>query len=161
MGCVMSALCFGFGVFFPTLFIKSWWFCFLGLNTLHKGREQGANSVAGAGSCWEKLSQVWSLCRDPSPEISFCHWKRHLCAEWGVALVFGTAGGNSSSAQNSFELRQMAQMLLGFAGDPVQASRTDIALVPLLNTVWSMNELFSPFFWLSTSEFLALVCADG
>lgn len=39
----------------------------------------------------------------------------------------------------------MAQMLLRFGGDPEQASRTDIALVPLLNTVWSMNELFSPF----------------
>lgn len=52
-------------------------------------------------------------------------------------------------------------MLLRFGGDPEQASRTDIALVPLLNTVWSINDPFSPFFWLSTSEFLALVCADG
>lgn len=41
----------------------------------------------------------------------------------------------------------MAQMLLRFGGDPEQASRTDIALVPLLNTVWSINDLFPPLFF--------------
>lgn len=40
-------------------------------------------------------------------------------------------------------------MLLRIGGDREQASRTDIALVPLLNTVWSMNELFSLFFFLA------------
>lgn len=80
---------------------------------------------------------------------------------WGVTLAFGTAEGNHSSTQDRLELRKVAQVLLRFGGDPKQASRTHIALVPRLNTVWSMNELFSPFFfWLSTSEFLALVNAD-
>ena len=72
--CELSALVLEF--FPPTLFIKSGRFSFLGFNALHKEREQGANGVTGAGSCWEKLSWFWSLCRDPSPEILFCHWKR-------------------------------------------------------------------------------------
>lgn len=80
----------------------------------------------------------------------------------GVTLAFGTAGGNHSSTQDRLELRQVAQVLLRFGADPEQASTTRIALVPLLNTVWSTNELFSPlFFWLSTSDLLALVNADG
>lgn len=53
-------------------------------------------------------------------------------------------------------------MLPRFGGDPEQASRMDTAPIPQLNAVWSMNELFPPFSsWLSTSELLALVSADG
>lgn len=55
-------------------------------------------ALAGVGSCWEKLSQVQSLCKDLSPEIWFCHWKRHACAELGGCFGFGVAGGNYSSA---------------------------------------------------------------
>lgn len=41
---------------------------------------------------------------------------------WGDVLALGTAGGNHSSAQDRFELRQMVQMLLRFGGDPERVS---------------------------------------
>lgn len=134
-------------------------FWFPGFYALHEGREQGANCVAGAaGKSWARFGlsvETWAQ------KFGFATGRGTCVRSEGVTLAFGTAGANHSSTQDRLELRKVAQVLLGFGGDPKQASRTHIALVPRLNTVWSMNEPFSPFFfWLSTSEFLALVNAD-